>query len=263
MNHDIELIKITEKFKERCGCYSCESNDILQGYLESFFRVLARLLCWVDGECATILKTHRTEQVPLKDLEVCGCESHIEIKPRFFKGFDPSTLKVYVQCKQGSVREVKEVSQEKWNWSFVDNTLIVDTTEYFNPCCPPCINECCCGAEYKLILDYEAGYTSENMPDCVYDSLCHFMNIFIAYQNQCGSLEDCANMDRLAVGSVLEQKSVDYVVRKWKVDNMSIDRFYLKLIYKWSLQTLSSLSLCNNIYTDNMYVTIGRRKKCK
>ena len=66
------------------------------------------------------------------------------------------------------------------------------------------------------------------------------MNIFISYQNNCGSLDECANMDRLAVGAVLKQKSVDYIVREWTIDNGSIDRFYVKLINKWSLATLSS-----------------------
>lgn len=92
--------------------------------------------------------------------------------------------------------------------------------------------------------------------------MCHFLNIFIAYQNKCGTLDECANMDRLAVGAVLKQKSVDYIVREWTIDNESIDRYYVKLINTWSLKTLSSLSLCKKTYTDNMYLTIGRRKEC-
>ena len=92
--------------------------------------------------------------------------------------------------------------------------------------------------------------------------MCHFLSIFIAHQNDCGTLDECANMDRLAVGAVLKQKSVDYIVREWTIDKESMDRVYVKLINKWTLQTLSSLSLCKKVYTDNMYLTIGRRKEC-
>jgi hypothetical protein len=185
----------------------------------------------------------------------------VEVKPYYWKGFDPTTLKVYMHKRKGLEREEYELDTDKWNWSFVDGTILVNVTDELSPCCK-CCDPCSCEAEYKLVLDYEAGYTSETLPDCVYDAMCHFLNIFIAYQNDCGTLDECANMDRLAVGAVLKQKSVDYIVREWTVDQTSIDRYYVKLINTWALQTLSSLSLCKRVYTDNMYLTIGRRKEC-
>lgn len=185
----------------------------------------------------------------------------VEVKPYYWKGFDPTTLKVYMHKRKGLEREEYELDTDKWNWSFVDGTILVNVTDELSPCCK-CYDPCSCEAEYKLVLDYEAGYTSETLPDCVYDAMCHFLSIFIAYQNDCGTLDECANMDRLAVGAVLKQKSVDYIVREWTVDNTSIDRYYVKLINTWALQTLSSLSLCKRVYTDNMYLTIGRRKEC-
>ena len=139
--------------------------------------------------------------------------------------------------------------------SFVDGTLLINVTDELSPCCR-CCDPCSCEAQYKIILDYDAGYTSESLPDCIYEAMCHFMNIFIAYQNKCGSLDECANMDRLAVGAVLKQKSVDYIVREWTIDNGSIDRFYVKLINKWTLATLSSLSLCKKVYTEGMHLSL-------
>lgn len=260
-NLDIELIKLTERLQERCNCFDCEDGATMQGYVEQFLRVLARLFCWVDGSCDTILKGTRHEVIEVKDFEVCGCDVMVEIKPYFFKGFDPSTLKLTMQKRVGFEREVYEITPDKYNWSFVDETLLVNVTDELSPCCR-CSDPCSCEAKYTLVLDYEAGYTSDTIPDCVLDALCHFMSVFIAYQNKCGSLEDCANMDRLAVGAVLTQKSVDYIVRQWEVDNMSLERIYTKLIYKWSFQTLGSLSLCNSVYTDNMYISVKRRKEC-
>ena len=141
----------------------------------------------------------------------------------------------------------------------MDGTILINVTDELSPCCK-CCDPCSCEAEYKIILDYEAGYTSKTLPDCVYDAMCHFLSIFIASQNNCGTLDECANMDRLAVGAVLKQKSVDYIVREWTIDSGSIDRYYVKLINTWSIKTLSSLSLCKRSYTDNMYLAIGRRK---
>lgn len=261
MDYNIELIKITEKLKEYCSCVNCEDEAVLQQYVESFLRVLARLFCWVDGECDTILKASRQEVIPIKDYEICGCDAYVELKPYYHKGFDPSTLKVTLQKKTGAKREYIELTSEDYDYSFVDKTVIVNLTDIMNPCCR-CIDPCSCESEYKVIFTYEAGYTSETIPPCIYEALCHFLQIFIAYQNKCGSLEDCANMDRLAVGAVLEQKSVDYIVRRWTVDDTSIDRVYVSLINKWALSTLSSLSLCRLTPTDNLYLTVKRRKHC-
>lgn len=261
MQHDLELLKISERLKDRCNCVDCNDEATISQYLERFFKVLARLFCWVDSECDTILKSFRHETIPLDKVEICGCDAMIEVKPYYFKGFDPSTLKVYVHKRQGMSRETFELTAEDYDWSFVEGTLLVNLTEFLSPCCR-CDDPCSCEAQYKLILDYEAGYTSETIPDCVIEAMCHFLNVFMAYQNNCGSLDDCSNMDRLAVGAVLKQKSVDYIVREWKIDNDSMDRIYVKMINKWYLQTLASLSLCNTVYTDRMYIAIGKGEKC-
>ncbi len=262
MQPELELMKITQKLQDRCGCFDCDDGATMQRYMESFLRVLARLFCWTDGECDTILRAQRHEVIEVKDFDICGCDAMVEIKPYYFKGFDPTTLKVYMHKRQGLNREEYEITPDKYNWSFVDGTILINVTDELSPCCR-CCDPCSCESEYKIILDYEAGYTSNNLPDCIFEAMCHFMSIFVAYQNQCGTLDECANMDRLAVGAVLEQKSVDYIVRKWTVDKTSLDTIYVKLINTWALKTLSSLSLCKKVYTENMYLTIGRRKECK
>lgn len=262
MQPELELMKITQKLQDRCGCFDCDDGATMQRYMESFLRVLARLFCWTDGECDTILRAKRHEVIEVKDFDICGCDAMVEIKPYYFKGFDPTTLKVYMHKRQGLNREEYEITPDKYNWSFVDGTILINVTDELSPCCR-CYDPCSCESEYKIILDYEAGYTSNNLPDCIFEAMCHFMSIFVAYQNQCGTLDECANMDRLAVGAVLEQKSVDYIVRKWTVDKTSLDTIYVKLINTWALKTLSSLSLCKKVYTENMYLTIGRRKECK
>lgn len=261
MQPELELVKITQKLQDRCGCFDCDDGATMQRYMGNFLRVLARLFCWTDGECDTILRAQRHEVIEVKDFDICGCDAMIEIKPYYFKGFDPSTLKVYMHKRKGLEREEYEITPDKYNWSFVDGTILINITEELSPCCR-CCDPCSCEAEYKIILGYEAGYTSETLPDCIFEAMCHFMSIFVAYQNKCGTLDECANMDRLAVGSVLEQKSVDYIVRKWSVDKTSLDTIYVKLINTWALKTLSSLSLCKKVYTENMYLAIGRRKEC-
>lgn len=261
MQQDLELIKLSDRLKERCHCFDCEDEATVQVYFEKFLKVLARLFCWVDGECDTILKSIRHEVIELDKVEICGCQALMEIKPFYFKGFDPSTLKVYIQRRQGMKREVFEILPDKYDWSFIDGTLLVSLTDYLSPCCR-CDDPCSCETTYKLILDYEAGYTSDTMPDCVLDVMCHFLNVFIAYQNKCGSLDECANMDRLAVGSVLSQKSVDYIVRKWTIDDADMNRIYVRMINKWYLSTLASLSLCNSKPTDMMYLSLGKGDRC-
>ena len=260
MQPELELMKITQKLQDRCGCFDCDDGATMQRYMESFLRVLARLFCWTDGECDTILRARRHEVIEVKDFEICGC-AMVEIKPYYFKGFDPSTLKVYMHKRKGLEREEYEITPDKYNWSFVDGTILINITEELSPCCR-CCDPCSCEAEYKIILDYEAGYTSASLPDCIFEAMCHFMNIFVAYQNKCGTLDECANMDRLAVGAVLLHISVYYFVLKCSVYMTSLFNIYVKLIKSCELLTLCSLSLCKKVYTENMYLAIGRRKEC-
>ena len=119
MDYSIELVKITDKLKSYCSCVNFEDEAVVEQYLESFLRVLARLFCWVDGECATILKSERQEVLEVKDYETCGCDAYMEIKPYFFKGFDASTLTVALQSKNGMNREYIELPSDKWNYSFL------------------------------------------------------------------------------------------------------------------------------------------------
>lgn len=260
MDYSVELIKMVDKLKGYCSCVNFKDEAVIEQYLESFLRVLARLFCWVDGDCATILKSKRQEVIDVKDYETCGCDAYMEVKPYYYKGFDASTLTVALQAKQGMKRELIELPTDKWDYSFLDGTIIVNLSDYLKVCCCNS-NHCGCETTYKLVLNYEAGYTADTLPACVYEAMCHFLQIFIAYQNKCGSLEDCANLDRLAVGAVLEQKSVDYIVRRWKIDEGSIDRIYVRLINRWALRSLSSLSLCSGIKTDP-FLTVKRRDIC-
>ena len=198
--------------------------------------------------------------IEVKDYATCGWDAYREVKPYYYKGFDASTLTVALQAKQGMKRELIELPADKWDYSFLDGTIIVDLSDYLKVCCCNS-NHCGCETTYKLVLNYEAGYTADTLPVCVYEAMCHFLQIFMAYQNKCGSLEDCANLDRLAVGAVLEQKSVDYIVRRWKIDEGSIDRIYVRLINRWALRSLSLLSLCSGIKTDP-FLTVKRRDIC-
>jgi len=47
--------------------------------------------------------------IEVKDFEICGCDAMVEIKPYYFKGFDPSTLKVYMHKRKGLEREEYEL----------------------------------------------------------------------------------------------------------------------------------------------------------
>lgn len=257
-NQDLEVTKITERLKEHCLCFDCNDGADLHVYVSKFLNVLARIFCWSDKDCSTILKSERQEVVPLVDYEVCCCETYFEFKPYYHKGLDPSSVKFYARIRQGGKRKTVAIDNEKVDYDFVDNSFIINTTQFINPCCPPCEP---CETKIEIMAVYEAGYTADTLPACVLDSLCHFFNIFIAYQNNCGSLEDCSKMDRLAIGSVLKSKSVDYLIRHWEVDQESMEVVYNRLINRWALESLSVLSLCNSRPLGCL--AIGKYKKCK
>lgn len=260
VDNRIELIKLTEKLQEHCQCFDCNDGADIQQYVETFLNVLGTIYCWSDKDCSTILKTRRQELIPLVPTQICGCQFLFEFRPYYYKGFDPSTLKLYLHKRKGMERDVVEVPFDKYNYDFIDETIMVDVTSVLSPCCV-CENECECKSEYTLVANYEAGYTAETLPSCVMSALCHFMNVFIAYQNDCGSFDDCARMDRLAVGSVLKSKSIDYLIRTWSVDENSLELAYTKLIQKWEFSTLAMLSLCTTD-TSSYFVKLGKGNKC-
>lgn len=261
INHNLEIIKITERLQEHCPCFDCNDGADIQAYLNTFFQVLGRLLCWADKDCATILKAPKQEILPLENYEVCNCQAVFEFKPYWYKAFDPSTLKLFVHKRQGIERTVCEIPPSRYNYDFVDNTVLVDISEIVDPCCC-CYCPCDCPSTYQLVATYEAGYTAETLPECVIEALCHFFNVFIAYQNNCGSLDDCSKMDRLAVGSVLKSKSVDYLIRTWEVDQNSLELTYTKLLHRWEMQTLGMLSLCRPDNMSNWFV-MSKDRKCE
>lgn len=255
----LELVKVTEELKKHCQCFDCNDGADIQQYMEKFLRVLATMFCWADNSCATILKSEREEIVPMTSYDICACKAFYEFRPYYYKGFDPSTVTLYLHTRQGMSRDIKELPREKWSWDGIDESIVVDMSDVVNPCCK-CDTSCDCETTYKLVARYEAGYTASTLPLCVYDAMCHFLSVFIAYQNNCGSLDDCAKMDRLAVGSVLKSKSVDYLIRTWDTDKNSLEYIYTKLINRWSLQALSIISLCR--YEPNSgFVAVGRGKR--
>ena len=116
MDYSVELIKMVDNLKGYCSCVNFEDEAVVEQYLESFLRVLARLFCWVDGDCATILKSERQEVIDVKDYETCGCDAYMEVKPYYYKGLDASTLTVDLHAKQGMIRSLIELPADKWDY---------------------------------------------------------------------------------------------------------------------------------------------------
>lgn len=258
MQYDLEIMQLVERLRQTCSCVNCEDDSVLQSYLSRFISILSRSLCWVDGQCGSFLKSLRREIIPVDGLQFCGCTAIMEVKPFYYKQLDYETLSITIQQRKG-IKLINDTIDPDMYSIDLDGTLLIDLTKWLSPCCK-CVNPCECETTYKLILEYEAGYTSETLPECVLDAFCHLLNIFIAYNNKCGSLDDCSNLDNLAVGAVLKQKSVDYIVREWVIDETDFNRVSVKLLNKWYLNTISALSLCQR--SDFMYAALGKDKKC-
>ena len=180
---------IEDQLRAYCQCV----EDITSDDIAEMINVVSMATCWQRNPCETFLKSVRREVVDLPSCADCP----IVFEP-YYHPFDATTFKFYLVKVEGIEETTTEITEFKYSsLSSVKPSEQEDLTMthgYFrvDPGLPSCkcgCNPCCgCPPEYKMIVEYEAGY--EEIPDCLLPVFCHVLEVIKA-RRECECCNDC------------------------------------------------------------------------
>lgn len=169
-------MSIVEQLKAYCDCV----EDITDEDVAELVNIISLATCWVvePGDCKTFLTGARREVVDLPSCADCP----IVFEPYYYP-FDEHSFKFYLLKVEGIEETMTEITS--FRYSDVGHVFRIDTGLPSCRCaCPPCG----CPPEYKLVVEYDAGY--DELPDCLLPVFCHVLEVIKARRN-CECCGDC------------------------------------------------------------------------
>lgn len=141
--------------------------------------VVSLATCWQRVPCETFLKGARREVIELPSCADCP----ITFEP-YYSPFDVSTFRFWLVKIEDLDETVTEITE--YRYGATDGVFRIDAGLPSCRCgCNPCQK---CPTEYKLVVEYEAGY--EELPDCVLPVFCNLLEVIKAKRNcdceECG-----------------------------------------------------------------------------
>ena len=212
-------MSVLEQLTAYCPCV--EAGDVTEADVAELINVVSMATCWQRISCETFLKGARREVIDLPSCADCPVTFEPYYQP--FIGVtqevvideetgEPKTVdvpfgiddfKFYLVKTQGIEETVTEIPRDSWMYSNVDGLFRI------NPGLPPCrcgCNPCNeCPPEYRLVVEYEAGY--DELPECILPVLCNVLDVILAKRNcDCANDCGCENQEeqvRYATGDVV------------------------------------------------------------
>lgn len=186
----MNTVQILEQLKAYCACVG---EDVTEADVADLVDVISMATCWQVVPCETFLKGARREVIDLPSCADCP----ITFEP-YYQPFDISTFKFYLVKVEGIEETTTEITDFRYSPSSGFTPLQNASAEYasgffrVDPGLPSCrcgCNPCCgCPPEYKLVVEYEAGY--DELPNCVLPVMCNVLEVIMAKRN-CDCANDC------------------------------------------------------------------------
>lgn len=171
-------INIVDQLSSYCSCV----EDVSEADIAELVNTISLATCWMQNPCETFLKGERREVIDLPDCMDCP----MEFTP-FYHPYDKDTFKFSLLKIEGITETVTEITD------FAYSELGLFRLDTGLPSCK--CNSCGCGdckPEYKLIVEYEAGY--EEIPDCLLPVFCNILEVIKAKNTcDCNDCEECDN----------------------------------------------------------------------
>lgn len=169
--------RIANQIKEYCpDCVDFDDKDI-----KEMVSIVSMLTCWSDNDetnCSTFLMGDRRELIDLP-----SCEECVRVFHPFYYPFVPDTFKFYLVKYEGTSETRTEITD--FGYSELEEAFRVNTGL---PSCKCSCNPCGCAPEYKLLVEYTAGY--EEIPECYLPVFCNMLDV-IHEKNKCECCDDC------------------------------------------------------------------------
>lgn len=175
---------IYEQLGSYCDCSVVKDKDV-----DEAINIVSQLTCWNSGSerrlgvmCQTFLMGARKEIVDLPD---CLPKCPAFLFYPFYYPFDMNSFTFKVAHISGVNETITELTDV--HWIETKGAFGIDLSEIIPSCHCKC--DCCsCKDEFKLIVEYDAGY--EEIPECILPIMCNLVNVIEA-KNNCDCDEQC------------------------------------------------------------------------
>lgn len=175
-----------EQVTQYCSCV----EEITEKDVDDMIGVVSLATGWMLRPCETFELSDRREVIDLPSCMDCP----YEFTPYYFP-FDPSSFSFSLIETKGTERTITPISDFLYTGFYsygcdcasdmqYDGTFRVDTG-LPNCTCQCGKTECGCPTEYKLLVEYKAGY--DTLPDCLLPVMCNLLEVIHA-KNSC----DCS-----------------------------------------------------------------------
>lgn len=211
---------IYEQLKEYCNCVEVEEADV-----DELINLISVFTCWTSKPCETFLTGERREVV---DLPNCLCDCNVFKFEPFYVPFDPDSF-TFTLVEQNGINETA-IPVNDLHYSVVDNNFRLQLPL---PKCE-CKPDCGCESEYKLLVEYTAGY--DLIPDCLLPVFCEALT-WIRDKNNC-DCNQCTPCDP-SVNDV--QGVINYASLNGRLQD-----YFLQILAAQYRKQLSLISLCTN-----------------
>lgn len=144
---------IYEQLADYCDCIKkAEQSDI-----DELISLVSMATCWQQHPCETFLLGERQEVIDVDDC-LCNCEI-VKFAP-FYTPFDPESFSFTLVKSEGLEETLIPVSE--FSYSTVEGVFKI------KPPLPDCKCmgfNCGCKPEYRLLVEYTAGFN--DLPECL------------------------------------------------------------------------------------------------
>lgn len=213
-------INIVDQLSEYCSCV----KDAREEDIAELVNVISLATCWMQNPCETFLKGERKEVIDLPDCMDCP----MEFTP-FYHPYDVDSFKFSLVKIEGITETVTEIT----DFAFSETMGLFRIDTGLPACnCKSCA--CGCEPEYKLVVDYTAGY--EEIPDCLLPVFCNVLEVIKA-KNTC-DCHDCAECDN----SKYEEDNIQYATGD--VVTVALETDIGKILVSQYKKQIGMISLC-------------------
>lgn len=209
---------IVEQLTEYCNCVDVDEKDV-----NELINLISIYTCWTSKPCETFLLSERREIVDLPD---CVNRCDVFVFEPHYTPYDQASF-VFTLLKRTGLEE--ETFPIEARYSEVDGSFRMELPL---PRCE-CGCKCECKSEYKLIVDYVAGY--EEIPDCLLPVFCEALQ-YIKDKNTCDCSE-CQSCDNEGTPIVIDYENGATITDRLR-------DYFVKTLTAQYRRQLSLISLC-------------------
>lgn len=214
---------IYEQLSKQCDCIDkIETSDV-----DELINLISSYTCWMNKPCENLLSGERREVIDIPDC-VCDCEV-FEFKP-FYHPFDEESFIFTLIAQTGIEEDATGITDFSYSEVDGDFKMLLPL-----PSCRCGAPKCGCPTNYKLVVDYVAGY--EELPDCLLPLMCEALQ-YIKEKNNC-SCDKCPTCDKK-----YEEDQTEIIIDNAASLTDRIKYYFAKVLTEQYKRELSLISLC-------------------